>query len=505
MGWSGKFNQLDNYRFEIPKSYQSHEMRRLGVAMRVPAMIYSDANLIDKVIGDDSPDQVANVATLPGIVGKSIAMPDIHHGYGFAIGGVAAFDATEGIISPGGVGYDINCGVRLLRSSLTYEDIKPYISKIIDTIFKTVPCGVGSEGKIRLSNQETDAVLTDGAGSAVRNGYGWDDDLICTEESGAIKGADASLISSTAKKRGNSQLGTLGAGNHFLEIQRVDEIYDNKIAGVYGITAKGQICVMIHTGSRGLGHQVCTDYLEVMRVANKKYGIPLIDRELACAPAGSEEGEEYFAAMNAGANFAWANRQVIAHWIRESFTQVLGQSARSLGMSQIYDIAHNMAKLEQHEINGKKRWLFVHRKGATRAFGPGHADIPDKYQAVGQPVLIPGDMGTASYLLAGTEQAMKETFGSSCHGAGRNMSRHAAKKAHPAEVVFQQMKEANIYLQAKSHRVVAEEAPGAYKNIDSVVEITHNSGIAKKIVRLTPLGVYKAVPFFYPDHVPIDC
>lgn len=491
MTWHGPLDKTDTYTFEIPQTYRSKQMERLGVNMNVPAVIYSDDRLIEKVKADDSPDQVANVATLPGIVGKSIAMPDIHHGYGFAIGGVAAFDSQKGIISPGGVGYDINCGVRLLRSDLLIDDIKSNVSKLIDTMFKLVPCGVGSEGRVKLSSKQVDEVLEHGAQWAVRNGYGWNDDLEVTEEQGCIDGGDPRNISLTAKKRGSGQLGTLGAGNHFLEIQQVDEIYDEETARAYGITQKGQITVMIHTGSRGCGHQICTDYLEVMRKANQKYKIPLIDRELACAPASSGEGQQYFSAMKCGANFAWANRQLITHWIRESFEQVMKQQAQKLGLYQIYDIAHNMAKLEEHTIDGKNRWVYVHRKGATRAFGPGNREIPEKYRKYGQPVLIPGDMGTASYLLAGTEKAMAETFGSSCHGAGRNLSRHAAKKQNPFEQVVGDLHRQGIYLQAKSRRVVSEEAPAAYKNIDEVVEITHNAGIARKIVRLRPVGVVK--------------
>jgi tRNA-splicing ligase RtcB len=466
-------------------------MKQHGVRMNVPAVIYADNRMLEAIVRDDSPEQVANVATLPGIVGSSIAMPDIHHGYGFAIGGVAAFDSNHGIISPGGVGYDINCGVRLLRTDLAADDVLPRLSKLIDTMFNNVPCGVGSEGKLRLSATDIDRVLEDGARWAVANGYGWDEDLTFTEESGTIDGAEASVVSDAAKKRGSRQLGTLGAGNHFLEIQRVDEIYDQTVAEAYGINSVGQVTVMIHTGSRGCGHQICTDYLEVMRRANKKYNIPLIDRELSCAPASSPEGQQYFTAMKCGANFAWANRQMITHWIRESFESVMKTSASEMGMRQIYDIAHNIAKLEEHDVDGKNRWLYVHRKGATRAFGPGHRDIPEKYRGVGQPVLIPGDMGTASYLLAGTEKAMRDTFGSSCHGAGRSLSRHAARKLHPSNKVLSAMEERGIYLQAKSRKVISEEAPEAYKDIDEVVEISHRAGIVKKIARLRPAGVVK--------------
>ncbi|MEW5995434.1 MAG: RtcB family protein, partial [Candidatus Zixiibacteriota bacterium] len=360
-----------------------------------------------------------------------------------------------------------------------------------DTMFVNVPSGVGSEGKVRLSREQLDEVLAKGARWAVEQGYGWEEDLEYHEENGSITGADPSLVSRHAKDRGKSQLGTLGAGNHFLEIQRVDEIYDPEAARTFGITDVGQITVMIHTGSRGCGHQICTDYLETMRRANQKYGIPLVDRELSCAPAGSPEAQQYFAAMKCGANFAWANRQMITHWVRESFESVLGKSAQELGLHLIYDIAHNMAKLEEHEVDGKQRQLFVHRKGATRAFGPGHPAIPDKYRTVGQPVLIPGDMGTASYLLAGTQQAMKETFGSSCHGAGRAMSRMAAKRFQRAEQVFAALEKKGIYLRAKSRKVVAEEASEAYKDIDEVVEISHQAGIAHKVARMKPIGVVK--------------
>ena len=491
MSWTGPINKVAECRYEIPTSYQSEAMKRFNLHMRVPGLIFADPGMIKSIIQDNTPDQVANVATLPGIIGYSIAMPDIHHGYGFAIGGVAAFDADEGVISPGGVGYDINCGVRLLRSNLTLGDIKSRLDHLVDTIFSNVPSGVGSEGKLRLSEKEVANVLTDGARWAVEHDYGWDQDLDFIEEHGSFAGADPSVVSNSAKKRGGPQLGTLGAGNHFLEIQRVDEIYDKEAAATFGITEKDQITIMIHTGSRGCGHQICTDYLDVMRRAGNKYGIPLVDRELSCAPASSPEGERYFSAMKCGANFAWANRQIIMHWVRQSFETVLGAKAESLGLNLIYDIAHNIAKLEQHDVGGKSRSMYVHRKGATRAFGPGNSDIPSKYRTVGQPVLIPGDMGTASYLLVGTDQAMKETFGSSCHGAGRLLSRHAAIRQHPVDSVIRELDKHNIYLRAKSRRVISEEAPDAYKNIDEVVDISDHSGIARKVARMCPIGVVK--------------
>ncbi|UCC43353.1 MAG: RtcB family protein [Candidatus Zixiibacteriota bacterium] len=491
MAWQGKLKRIDDCRFEIPPDYRSEAMERHGLKMQVPGLIYADDRMIDSITSDNSPDQVAHVATLPGVVGHSFAMPDIHHGYGFAIGGVAAFDAQKGIISPGGVGYDINCGVRLLRSDLHIDDIRPRLSALIDTMFANVPSGVGVGGKIRLTPEQIDQVLLKGAGWAVGEGYGWQSDLEFMEENGCFPGADPSVVMHKARKRGAPQLGSLGAGNHFLEIQYVDEIFDPAVAEVFGIQKVGQVTVMIHTGSRGCGHQICTDNLEMMRRANQKYNIPLVDRELSCAPASSPEGQQYFAAMKCGANFAWANRQMITHWVRQSFEQVLSESAQKMGMSLVYDIAHNIAKLERHQVGGRDTSLFVHRKGATRAFGPGHPDIPESYRAVGQPVIIPGDMGSASYLLAGTERAMIETFGSTCHGAGRLMSRRQATKQFPADKVRQHLRELNIYLKAASRRGVSEEAPGVYKDIDNVVDVSHRSGIARKVARVRPVGVVK--------------
>lgn len=491
MTFKGRIEEKGECRFEIDPDYQSEGMKRRGVKMNVPGLVYTDRRMLDSIAHDDSLSQVVNVATLPGIVGYSFAMPDIHHGYGFPIGGVAAFDASSGVISPGGVGYDINCGVRLLRTDLRSDEIGPKVGDLLRAMFTAIPCGVGSEGRINLSPDQMDSVLRHGSRWAVNNGYGWDSDLEATEEMGAIDGADPSLTSVKARKRGTRQLGTLGAGNHFLEIQEVDEIFDSETASTFGITEVGQVTVMIHTGSRGLGHQVCTDYLEVMRRANRKYGIPLLDQELSCAPASSPEGQDYFAAMKCAANYAWANRQLIMHWVRQSFADVIGESAERLGMHLVYDIAHNMAKLEQHQYQSKSRLVVVHRKGATRAFGPGHSDVTEKYRAVGQPVLIPGDMGTASYLLVGTEQGMTETFGSSCHGAGRLMSRHAARRKLPVADVLQMLDDKGIHLQAKTRRLISEEAPGAYKDVEQVVEITHRAGLARKVARLRPLGVVK--------------
>jgi tRNA-splicing ligase RtcB len=489
VAYTGRLNKLDNYRFELPTEGSQRDSSK--APMRVPGLVYAGEKMIDAVKADDALYQVTNVATLPGIVGRSIAMPDIHHGYGFAIGAVAAFDADEGIISPGGVGYDINCGVRLMRTDLTLGEIKPRVSKLINTMFNNVPCGVGQGGRLRLADHQLEEVLSQGARWVVSQGYGWEEDPQFMEENGGITAADPDLVSPQAKKRGANQLGTLGAGNHFLEIQRVDTIYDQQAATAFGIEAVGQILVMIHTGSRGCGHQIATDYLGEMRKANKKYQIPLIDPQLSCAPASSLEGQRYFKAMNCGANFAWANRQLIMHWVRESFESVLGRKASDMGMHLIYDIAHNMAKLETHTYEKQQRRVYVHRKGATRAFGPGHPDVPEKYRAVGQPVLIPGDMGTASYLLAGTEKAMQETFGSTCHGAGRQLSRKASVKKHRAEEIFAGLEQQGVYLKAKSKRVVAEEAPGAYKNIDDVVAVCDKSGISRLVARMTPVGVVK--------------
>jgi len=415
----------------------------------------------------------------------------LHWGYGFPIGGVAATDAEEGVISPGGVGFDINCGVRLVRTDLSMDDLnKDLIKALVDTLFENVPSGLGSKGKVRVSVKELDEVLENGARWAVEHGYGWEEDLEVLEEGGCMEIADSSLISSKAKERGLSQIGSLGAGNHFLEIQKVEEIYDAKAAEVFGLK-KDQITVMIHTGSRGCGHQICSDYLRVLESAVKKYGISLPDRQLACAPVKSREGENYFKAMACAANFAWCNRQMIVHWVRESFHRVLKQDPEDLGMHIVYDVCHNIAKLEEHEVDGKRLKLYVHRKGATRAFGPGRPEIPSKYREIGQPVLIPGDMGSASYVLKGTDLAMKESFGSTCHGAGRVMSRHEALRRWRGEAVYNMLQRKGIYAHPASWKVMAEESPEAYKNVDDVVRITHNAGISKKVAKLVPLGVVK--------------
>ncbi len=466
------------------------EIPKFDKRMRVPSRIYADDQLIEKMRGDKTLEQAANVAMLPGIYKYSIVMPDGHQGYGFPIGGVAAFDMKEGVISPGGVGYDINCGVRLIRTNLTEKEVRPRIKQLIDTLFKNVPSGLGSKGRVRLHWTQLDDVLADGAKWAVDNGYGWKEDLEHLEEGGRMEGANPGAVSQKAKQRGAPQLGSLGSGNHFLEVQVVDRVFDEKIAKAYGLF-EGQVVVMVHTGSRGLGHQVASDYLRIMEKANRKYGVPWPDRELVSVPFQTEEGQRYFSAMKAAANFAWANRQMITHWVRESFEEVFKRKAEDMEMCIVYDVAHNIAKVEEHEVDGKKVKVVVHRKGATRAFPAGHPDVPRAYRDVGQPVLIPGSMGTASYVLAGAEGSMRETFGSSCHGAGRLMSRHAATRQYRGDRLRNELLQRGIYVRAASLRVVAEEAPGAYKSVDNVVNVVHRAGIANLVVRMRPMGVAK--------------
>jgi tRNA-splicing ligase RtcB len=476
-----KLKRIDENRLQVPLDYKK--------GMRVPGMIYVDA-LLEKELEAQAVEQVANVATLPGIVKYSAAMPDIHNGYGFPIGGVAAFDLKEGVISPGGVGYDINCGVRLLRSNLRKDEVTPRMKELVDVLYREVPSGVGSKGKLRLGPDDEKKILVKGAGWAVENGIGDASDIEMTESGGRIEGADPSLISSKAYERGRSQQGTLGSGNHFLEVQYVDEIYDEQAANSLGLFT-GQVTVMIHTGSRGFGHQVCTDFLEVMGRAAGKYGIELYDRELACAPFQSSEAQDYLAAMRAAANYAWANRQCIMHWTREAFMGIFGSSPRGLGMSLVYDVAHNIAKVEDHIVNGEKRKLVVHRKGATRAFPPGHPELPNIYRHLGQPVLIPGDMGRASFVLLGTEKAMQETFGSTCHGAGRVLSRHQAIRLARGRKIWRELEERGILVRSAGRETLAEEMSDAYKDIASVVDVVHRAGISKKVARLRPMGVVK--------------
>ena len=467
--------------YEIPGSYNKK--------MRASGRLYIDDESFE-ALEEGAVQQIVNVACLPGVYRYSIAMPDIHFGYGFPIGGVAAFNMRNGIVSPGGVGFDINCGVRLIKSNLSLEDIQDHLDELVDALFKNVPSGVGSKGKVKLSPEDINNVLDYGAEWAVEKGYGWDEDLEVLEENGRIKAADSSKVSDKAKKRGIPQLGSLGSGNHFLEIQVVDEIYNEEVAKVYGLE-KGMIVVMVHTGSRGCGHQVCSDYLRLMDKAYKTYKIDIADRQLACAPLDSKEAQNYLKAMYAAANYAWANRQMITHWIRESFEEVLGKSARDMDMQIIYDVAHNIAKEETHDFKGNDVEVLVHRKGATRAFGPGREEVPLKYREVGQPVLIPGTMGTASYVLHGTQTAMEETFGSTAHGAGRILSRSQAKKDYNPEDIVNNMESNGIKVKATSKNVIAEEAPGAYKDVDSVVRVSDSTGIAKLVCKVKPLAVTK--------------
>ncbi|UCB58252.1 MAG: RtcB family protein [Thermoplasmatales archaeon] len=488
MSWNGPLIKIDDFRYEIPQSYKG-EFNNLK--MQTSAVIYADDEMLPKIKQDNAPEQTANVTVLPGIVGKSMAMPDIHWGYGFPIGGVAATDLENGVLSPGGVGFDINCGVRLVRTNLHISDLKDdIIRRIVDKMFDNVPSGLGSKAKIKLDYKKLNDVLIRGAKSPVEDGYGWEKDINYLEENGCLDYADLSEVSEKAKQRGLSQVGSLGAGNHFLEIQKVEEIYDSNVAKTFGIKEKGQITVMIHTGSRGFGHQVCTDHLRVLEQAVKKYKIWLPDKQLACAPVNSKEGQSYLKAMACAANFAWSNRQLIVHWVRESFEKILNDSAENMDMNIVYDVCHNIAKIEEHVIDGKKIKVCVHRKGATRAFGPGKSEIPLKYRDVGQPVLIPGDMGTESYLLRGTKES-EETFGSTCHGAGRLMSRNQALKNWRGEQVVNELKNRGIYVHPASFKVAAEEAPGAYKDIQKVVNVAHGAGISKKVVKLVPLGVVK--------------
>jgi len=457
------FKKINDYIWEIRKRGK----------MNVPARIYVSEKMLNEVLKDRSVEQLINTATLPGIVSYSMAMPDIHEGYGFPIGGVAAMDVEKGIISPGGVGYDINCGMKLLRSELSEKDILPYLEKLATEMQKEVPSGLGRGRQIKLSIDALNEILKGGAEKLVEQGYGEEEDIKNCESNGCIEQADASVVSEHAKNRGRDQAGTLGSGNHFLEIQKVDEIFNENTAQKFGLF-KNQVLVMIHTGSRGLGHQIATDYIQLMMRAMSKYNVSLPDRELACVPFKSSEGQRYFKAMSAGANYAWANRQMIAHYIRKAWKEVLGEKIK---LSAVYDVAHNIAKIEKYEVNGKEAEVVVHRKGATRAF-------------VGQPVLIPGSMGTASYVLVGTEKG-KESWYSTCHGAGRTMSRNAAARSLSGQEIINNLKAKGILVKCYSMRGIAEEAPQAYKNIDEVVDVVHQAGLSQKVARLVPLAVIK--------------
>jgi len=471
---------MDDCRWMVPQSG----------GMKVPGIIYSSERLIREMGADESPKQVANVAHLPGIVKYSLAMPDMHWGYGFPIGGVAAFDLKNGVISPGGVGYDINCGCRLITTRLEHDDVKSRMKELISVLFRDIPTGVGSKGVLKLSAQEEKKVLINGAQWAVDHGYGTREDLETTEDSGKMAGADPEMVSARAIDRGREQLGTLGSGNHILEIEVVEEIYDKDAASAFGLEM-GQIAVMIHSGSRGLGYQVCDDYLARMVKHVNELGVSLPERQVGCAYLDSPRGKEYLAAMACAANYAWANRQMLMHWTRETFERTLKKGPRELGMRLLYDVCHNIAKLETFVVDGKEMQLCVHRKGATRAFPPGHPALPERYSKVGQPVLIPGDMGTGSYVLAGTEKAFAETFGSTCHGAGRVMSRTQAMKASRGRSIAREMADKGIFIMATGKGTLHEEMPEAYKDLDQVVEVVHKAGISKKVAKLRALGCIK--------------
>ncbi|MCI4435454.1 MAG: RtcB family protein, partial [Ignisphaera sp.] len=472
--------KVEDVIWVIPKEYKK--------CMKVNAIIYADEFLLNKMREDATLEQAANVACLPGIVSASYTLPDGHQGYGFPIGGVAGFEAENGVISPGGVGYDINCGVRVLRTDLSVKDVKPKLKELVDVLFRNIPSGVGASGKIRLTERELDDVLEEGAQWALRQGYATEHDIEHTESKGKLDWADASKVSKRAKERGAPQLGTLGSGNHFLEVQVVDKIYMPEIAKKIGIYEEGQITIMVHTGSRGLGHQVASDYLMIMERAMRKYGIDVPDRELAAVPFNSREGQDYFAAMAAAANYAWANRQLITHWARESFAKVFGSDPEKLGIKQIYDVAHNIAKVEEHEYENKRVKLVVHRKGATRAFPPEHPEIPADHRPFGQIVLIPGSMGTASYITIPGPRA-KEPWWSAPHGAGRWMSRAAAIRSKSPHEVVEELQRKGVIVRAATIRELSEEAPEAYKDVDRVVEVATRAQIVRPVVRLVPIAV----------------
>ena len=488
-----KINKIENNIYEIaPKALMVRLQGNIEkFQMNVPVKIYANEYILDLIKQDRTIDQICNVACLPGIKKHAIALADAHQGYGFCIGGVAGTDAETGMVSPGGVGYDINCGVNLLKTSLFEKDIKQVLPKLLDSIFRNIPSGLGSKGKLKISYSDLDNVLNNGLNWTLDNGYAIDNDLKHCEENGFLKDADAKLISEKAKQRAVKQLGSLGSGNHFLEIQRVDKIFNEKFAKTLGIIEKNQVTVMVHTGSRALGHQVCTDSLRNIERAMKNYNIKVPDRELACVPANTPEAKNYLSQMACAANFGFCNRQLITHWLRESFQDIYKKGYDDLDFNLIYGVCHNILKIEEHEVEGKKMMLNVHRKGATRAFPPGHRDIPQTYKEIGQPVLIPGTMGSASYLCVGKQKAMDLSFGSTAHGSGRVMSRSKAKKLYWGKQIQDDLWKKGIMIRAASLKVIAEEAPGAYKDIDQVVDVSHNLGIIEKVVRLVPIGVVK--------------
>ena len=482
--WHGTLEKIDDYQYVIPKSFKD--------GMRVPGLIFASPELIEQIRHDQAPDQVANVATLPGIVRYSLAMPDIHWGYGFCIGGVAATDPDEGgVISPGGVGYDINCGVRVLRTNLEAKDIRDHIEPLIRLMFRTVPAGVGKGGKYTFGKGETKKILAEGVKWIVNHeGLGAERDIECCEAGGGLEDADPDAVTNRAYERGEDQCGTLGSGNHFMEVQEVVEIYDKKKADAFGLKL-GQVTVMIHSGSRGLGYQVCEDAIRELRDIPARHGIELPDRQLVCAPVRSPEGQRYLGAMRAAANFAWANRQILTHLARKVFVEFFGKTLEELGLELIYDVAHNVAKMEEHDVAGKRKIVCVHRKGATRAFPAGHPELSERYRPFGQPVIIPGDMGRASFILVGSEEVMTRSFGSTCHGAGRLMSRHAAIRAAEGRSIYKELLEKGIVAIARDRDGLAEEQPAAYKDVSQVVDAVVGAKLAYKVAKMKPLGVIK--------------
>ncbi len=481
--YAGPLEQVDSCCYRIPKSYRPD--------MRVDGLIFANETLLESIKKDQAPDQVANVATLPGIQGASLAMPDIHWGYGFCIGGVCATDPDEGgVISPGGVGYDINCGVRLMKTNLFLDDVKPHVRELVKSLFYAIPSGAGKGGKYKFDSTETRRLMGEGVRFAIDRGLGAERDIAHIEAAGRIDGADPSEVSDHAVKRGADQCGTLGSGNHFLEVQVVDSVFDADVARAFGLELN-QVCVMIHSGSRGLGYQVCDDALAAFRGAPAKYGITLPDRQLACAPADSPEGKKYIAAMRAAANYGFCNRQLLMQQARDVFATEFGRKWEDLGMELLYDVAHNIAKLEEHVVDGRKKKVWVHRKGATRAFPAGHPEVPEAFRAVGQPVIIPGDMGRASWVLAGAAGSMERTFGSTCHGAGRAMSRTAAKMHATGRKIEKELEAKGVIAMASSRMGLAEEQPAAYKNVDHVVDVVHEANLSRKVARMRPVGVIK--------------
>ena len=475
--------KVDDLIWEVPVEYNRY--------MRVPARVYADESLLNMMRRDDTLFQALDITQLPGIQKYGITLPDGHQGYGFPIGGVAAFDSEEGIITPGGVGYDINCGVRLMRTDLTYKEVKPKAQELIDRIFRLVPCGVGVGGRIRVSTSQLDRAVSEGVDWAISEGYGWDGDSEHMEEGGCMREANTDKVSNRAKKRGSSQLGTLGAGNHFLEIARVREVFDEGVAKTFGITEQDQIVCWIHTGSRGYGHQIATDYIRIMDRAVRKYGIRIPSRELACAPLKSREAEDYYEAMSCAVNWAFLNRHVIMHHVRTAFEETFKRSADDMGMKLVYGMTHNTAKRETHVIDGRRRDVVVHRKGASRAFGPGRADLPDDYKSTGQPVLLVGTMGTASYLLVGTDKGEELSFASTAHGAGRVMSRTGARRRFQAREIVQQLKRKGIVVKAASGRILEEESPESYKDVHRVADVSHYLGLGRKVMVSVPVAVAK--------------